>query len=505
MKINKVLSISSLTLFIIIFLTKCTINEETKGLQTLEPKLKVYHFDKKQIPNITSKIQKLSRKNVFKKHNKGKSEPFFIDEKTIVGTIDSAGNKSYFYRLYFDKMPLNTFYNIVVTDRQENNIEPFVISYEYENEKRKSIKYYNLKKFLDALITRDDILKGKLLYSRNDEQQSEPIDVEECGDLASEGSGSNNNNSSGTGGGSGTDPNGPSNSNNNSYSYYGSYTVINFGGGSSGGGAVWTLTALQANFEFPAVQVNALKVSNFNKNENDRVICPEGEIIIIENIEQIVDNLKDKAKCIYTGIKENSLLKKTLEKFKGKTPTNLILEQKSNLREDDEDSESPIVNGKTYYGDSYNITIVLNTEQSRNRPSLAVARTILHEAIHADIYRKIKENGGLLYSNGTWKINGSRANFPSLFDAYNEDTKNPYHNYMAKYYREAMELGLKEYAKSIGESYSDQFYKDMAWAGLMDTKAWDQQYADKAYAEKEKNRIKKVIQDYSNSGINECE
>ncbi|MCG8892746.1 hypothetical protein G1K97_03365 [Tenacibaculum finnmarkense] len=239
---------------------------------------------------------------------------------------------------------------------------------------------------------------------------------------------------------------------------------------------------------------------NFSK-EAIKILIKGGEVDF-EN--QIINNLTGKALCVYGKLKDNSLLKKTLEKFKGKTPVNLILNQKSNLREDDENSNSPLVNGKTYYGASYNITIILNTEQSKNRPSLAVARTILHEAIHADIYRKIKTNGGLLSSNNTWLLNGSRVDFPSLFDAYNENPKNPYHNYMAKYYREALEFGLKEYATSIGETHSNQFYEDMAWNGLLDTKAWKQQYINNTYANKEKVRIKKIIANFRNSGNNEC-
>ncbi|QTE21314.1 hypothetical protein [Polaribacter cellanae] len=218
----------------------------------------------------------------------------------------------------------------------------------------------------------------------------------------------------------------------------------------------------------------------------------------------IINKLTGKALCVYKKLEDNNLLKKTLQRFKGKTPNNLIWNQESNLTIRDKNGNNVLVNGYTKYGESYNITILLNTEQSINRPSLAVARTILHEAIHADIYRKIKENGGLIFSNNLWTINGSRANFPSLFDAYNEDTKNPYHNYMAKYYREALELGLKEYAKSIGETHTNKFYEDMAWAGLLDTKAWSKQYADPTYANKEKNRIKKVIENYRNSGNNEC-
>ena len=82
-----------------------------------------------------------------------------------------------------------------------------------------------------------------------------------------------------------------------------------------------------------------------------------------------------------------NLLSKTLNKFNGENaPIHLVLNQKSNLK----GANGELLNGQTSYGDSYYITITLNTEQANNRPSISVARTILHEAIHAEIYRKIK-------------------------------------------------------------------------------------------------------------------
>lgn len=75
---------------------------------------------------------------------------------------------------------------------------------------------------------------------------------------------------------------------------------------------------------------------------------------------------------------------------------------------------------------------------------------------------------------------------------------------MADYYRSAMEKGLKEYANLIGETHSDQFYKDMAWSGLLDTEAWKKQYANSDYAATEKQRIKKVIENYDKSSTNKC-
>ena len=250
---------------------------------------------------------------------------------------------------------------------------------------------------------------------------------------------------------------------------------------------------------------NTIEGKEFAKLAIDALIN-NGEV---DYFDKIINNLTGKAACVYKKLKDNSILNKTLEKFVGeKTPVHLIVDQKSNLRERDNDPNSPLINGKTYYGTSYYIIITLNTEQVNSRPSLAVVRTILHEAIHAEIYRKIKTTSGMYFDsfNNEWKLpDGSRAHFPTLFDNFNDDPNNPHHHYMANYYRTALEEGLKEYAALIGETHSDQFYKDFVWNGLLETKAWQNQYTDPVFAQNEKNRIINVISNYENSRTNECQ
>ena len=219
--------------------------------------------------------------------------------------------------------------------------------------------------------------------------------------------------------------------------------------------------------------------------------------------DKIINNLTGKANCVYRKLEDNSILKKTLEKFVGeKTPVHLVINLEPNLR----DSKGNLVNGLTNYGSSFYITITLNAEQSNNRPSLDVARTILHEAIHAEIYRKIKTTSGLhLNSLGQWVLgDGAEANFPTLFDYY-ERHNDPQHEYMADYYRTAMVTGLKEYARSTGQIYPDQLYKDLAWNGLRDTYAWANMYADYNFTLKEQQRIVDAVNNFLKDKTNECE
>ncbi|CAM1363952.1 hypothetical protein [Tenacibaculum xiamenense] len=219
---------------------------------------------------------------------------------------------------------------------------------------------------------------------------------------------------------------------------------------------------------------------------------------IVEEDDQIINELTGKAKCVYDKLKNNSLINKTLDEFEGE-------EAQVNLKILQEDIEEDGVSGETDYGDT--ITITLDTSDMNNTLSLWGAHTILHEAIHAKIYRMIRTRSQLVlnqYTNTYHLPDGSRADFPTLFDYYNDYPDNPQHNYMADYYREAMENGLKEYAQLIGETYPEQLYKDIAWSGLHNTNVWNNMFADPVYTQNEQRRILNSIRNFKNSGTNEC-
>ena len=71
---------------------------------------------------------------------------------------------------------------------------------------------------------------------------------------------------------------------------------------------------------------------------------------------------------------------------------------------------------------------------------------------------------------------------------------------MADFYRSTIALGLKQYDNG---KRSDQFYNDMAWAGLNHSNivAWKD-----AITQSERDRIKQTIKDYINQHKNQdCE
>ncbi|MFI5151329.1 MAG: hypothetical protein ACHQRM_16480 [Bacteroidia bacterium] len=76
------------------------------------------------------------------------------------------------------------------------------------------------------------------------------------------------------------------------------------------------------------------------------------------------------------------------------------------------------------------------------RSEIAIARTQIHEAIHA------------------WLINGGN---------YGD-----HHEYMAAHLRKDIVSGLKEYAKQNKiEGLTEQNFQDLSWVGLTDTKAFN--------------------------------
>jgi len=123
---------------------------------------------------------------------------------------------------------------------------------------------------------------------------------------------------------------------------------------------------------------------------------------------------------------------------------------------------------------NYVITITFNTD-NLNRPSLDVARTFIHEMIHAEIFRKLLSElqhpslQGLTYT----ALEQMSDDFPGIYDYYIRwknnipvgiNITNVQHQMMAQHYRDIIEQTLREYDNN---SQTDETYKALAWIGLM--------------------------------------
>ncbi len=138
------------------------------------------------------------------------------------------------------------------------------------------------------------------------------------------------------------------------------------------------------------------------------------------------------------------------------------------------------INGKTIHNpNTGKISIIINS-QTMNRSSLELARTILHECLHAHIFAKLYQ--GELHNSLP------EPNFERDFKEYDKifGEKQSQHNYMADKYREHMKEGLRKYfqnesyyQKTItylkGNNYwvdEDFMLECLTWTGLKKTKAW---------------------------------
>jgi hypothetical protein len=188
---------------------------------------------------------------------------------------------------------------------------------------------------------------------------------------------------------------------------------------------------------------------------------------------QIIDELTGKAKCLNDLLNKNgdSFVQKLLANFQGKSAFDIKIVSKDKVFSKKTGLE---INGETTYNKDINsklINIVISTSASNNQSSLDLARTILHEYIHADIIRK-------LYTANN--IPGT-LDFNLVYDKYGSQ-----HGTMAALYLSSMKEALKEFNKTVlpndyknytdyyGEEPSDAFYEALAWSGLKDNdvQAW---------------------------------
>ena len=110
------------------------------------------------------------------------------------------------------------------------------------------------------------------------------------------------------------------------------------------------------------------------------------------------------------------------------------------------------------------IEIHVSSTQANQRSALSVARTLLHEYIHADIFRKLETRTNTIFE----------LNFRSIFEQYEED----HHKTMAALYVESMRDALRNfhqtaltadynaYVNYFGTPPNDFFYEALAWQGL---------------------------------------
>ena len=230
-------------------------------------------------------------------------------------------------------------------------------------------------------------------------------------------------------------------------------------------------------------------------------VCNNGRFIngeCVRNIDsndddQIFNELTGKADCVYKKLESTSTgFKNAIKKFDGEFPvSHLKLEESTNL--------SSNVNAETSPPASYLITITLNSN-NLNRPNLSIARTIIHEVIHAEMFRKILsiiDNGGDLngLTRSQWTNKLSNGDYPGIFDYYSRYGVNGMqHQQMASHYIST----ISNYLKSFQPGLSQDVYDSMAWTGLKNTTAWN------SLSPSKKTEITNTVNAFNNNGSENC-
>ncbi len=211
------------------------------------------------------------------------------------------------------------------------------------------------------------------------------------------------------------------------------------------------------------------------------------------NILQIFNYLSGKALCVYNKLNSTSSgFTNIIRKFDGTFPvSHLAFKESSSLPSNINASTSPPSN--------YLITITLNSN-NLNRPNLSIARTIIHETIHAEMFRKILSiinNGGNLdgITIQQWTNKLSNGDYAGIFDYYSRYGVNDMqHEQMAAHYITTISGFLAEMQPGLPQN----IYNALAWEGLQGTVAWNSLSTSK------KTEITNTINQFNQKGSENC-
>lgn len=124
---------------------------------------------------------------------------------------------------------------------------------------------------------------------------------------------------------------------------------------------------------------------------------------------------------------------------------------------------------------THTATTIFDSSHWHNATDLAIARTILHEAIHAYLIA--------YFANSPTYANSPHATFGDMVTTFNNSLTGTYNTNSIHHYEMSqggpsngwigdIAWSLKQYGIQQGYNLPDQFYMDMAWGGLADTAAF---------------------------------
>ena len=419
------------------------------------------------LPQIVKRIEKYDTTKVLK-WSKEEASSYWINPDQVVATVDSLGNKTYAFELKSKRYEPDHLYNLIVATRVDNKkVHPFIMDYQFINsnkyayareEKREfkgTINVYSYQNFISSV--------GNL--SARDTLNATPC-YEDMGRTVSDSSDSGDGSSGGTGGDGG-----------------------GLGNGTTGGSSTWapvpppsttTITVKNKTVGYVEVgegdYVNALTEDFKGESSTESTTttvdedCPNDVALLLpinEEEDRIITNeLIEREKCIFEMLTKNSddFIKELLNNFEGESEFDVQLISRDGVFNGDSE-----VNAKTSPPIDGLIIIEFNSNLLYKYGVLYVARTFLHEFIHAKM-------NFTLYSTNP---NITDLNFLETYTNYEKKYIRSYdaqHQTMAELYVNSMASALKKFHRSAlldeynflheSENFNDSFYESLAWRGL---------------------------------------
>jgi hypothetical protein len=281
-----------------------------------------------------------------------------------------------------------------------------------------------------------------------------------------------------------------------------------------------------AQFNWAFINRNTTDFSNLENYLNREIKTPEVEDFAksaidainddgkVDYEEKIINSLKGKALCVYDKLVSSSQgFKNSIQKFDPDFPVAHLRFDMGDIGNSKGKTIAPNSNPTTANSPNYVITVRLNNNTTSNgvdkRPNLLIVKTIAHEVIHAEMFRKllsVLDNGGNI--TGVTRqdvLDALDGNFPGMYDYFRRH-KNWQHQQMATHYRETLARILQEYETGIAvpdNQQPSQLYMDLSWEGLIYEIGDNAIYTWTSLPENEKNRIKSVISNYIEDNSNE--
>ncbi|MFP2995479.1 hypothetical protein ABN763_06195 [Spongiivirga sp. MCCC 1A20706] len=197
----------------------------------------------------------------------------------------------------------------------------------------------------------------------------------------------------------------------------------------------------------PVIPIRGPVATPCNTPGGSGFVNADGECVVPDQILKDSSFENSKADCVYEKLKANSSgFAGAIRNFDGDFPV-------AHLKFTIDNSLPNTTNAQTSVPSQFLIQISINGNTLSNRTVLGLARTLIHETIHAEMYRKVKSVNNQI----------SITDFPGIYDYYTRHIKNWQHQQMANHYIDVIADMLQMFD---GNSKPRQYYEDISWVGL---------------------------------------